>query len=166
MKARRRPTEGGERSTPARCGEILSGTLESLGLGRVTRHLALLRTWDRAITPRIRERASIEAFREGRLYLCVEDPIWLHELHMLRHKLKALLNKELGESVVEEVILRIGQASRPSAIRTSQARSRRSSADLSSGSEAMIKELLIPCEELPYRDALERLMSRWAARLI
>jgi hypothetical protein len=30
----------------------------------------------------------------------------------------------------------------------------------------MIKKLLIPCEELPYHDALERLMSRWAQRLI
>jgi hypothetical protein len=166
MRERRRPAGRGERKAPSRCGEVLQETLGSLGLGRVARHLALLVAWDHAVTPRIRERASVETFREGRLYLCVEDPIWLHELHMLRHKLKVLLNGELGEPAVEEVILRIGRAPRHPPIGTSQARRRRPLSPLSTGSEAMIKKLLAPCEELPCHDALERLMRRWAAKLI
>ncbi len=110
-KGSRRRGKGGN---PSRCADVLEGTLQGLGLGRVTRHLALLKAWDRAIAPRVRERASVEDFKEGRLYLCVEDPIWLHELHMLRHKLKTILNEELGEAVVGEIVLRIGRTARPS----------------------------------------------------
>ena len=165
MKKKAPLTESGERHGPSRCGDILAGTLEGLGLARVIRHLTLLRAWDRAITLRIRERATVEALREGRLYLAVEDPIWLHELHMLRHKLKGLLNDELGEPAVEEIILRIGRASRHSAVGTPRARGHRSPVP-SDGAEARIKKLLVPFEDLPYREALERLIHRWAARSI
>ena len=159
-------TEGAERNSPSRCGDILLGALEGMGLVGVIRHLALLRTWEQAIPLRIRERATVETFREGRLYVCVEDPIWLHELHMLRHKLKVMLNKELGEPAVEEIILRIGRVSRRSALDTPKARVHRAPPVPSSGAERRIKELLAPFEERPYRDALERLIHRWAARFI
>ena len=152
---------GQHRNSPARCGEILSGTLEGLGLVRAIRHLALLKAWDRAIANRVRERATVDAFREGRLYLRVDDPIWLHELHMLRHKLKTMLNEALEAPVVEEIILRIGRASRSPAAET-RTRRAQGSPVLSSGSEARIKELLTPVEELPCRDAVERLLHRWA----
>ena len=158
--------EGAERKSPSRCGDILPGALEGLGLVGVIRHLALLRTWEQAIPLRIRERATVETFKKGRLYVCVEDPIWLHELHMLRHKLKVMLNKELGEPAVEEIILRIGRASHRSALDTPKARVHKTPPVPSSGAERRIKELLAPFEERPYRDALERLIHRWATRFI
>jgi len=151
---------------PSSCADVLEGTLQGLGLGRVTRHLALLKAWDRAIAPRIRERASVEDFREGRLYLCVEDPIWLHELHMLRHKLKIMLNEEVGEAVVGEIVLRIGRtARRASARMPNPPLQRPARADLSE-MEARIEQLLRPLEDVPCRDALKRLFDRWAARSI
>jgi hypothetical protein len=165
MKRKGPSTEGAERNSPSRCGDILPGALEGMGLVGVIRHLALLRTWEQVIPLRIRERATVETFREGRLYVCVEDPIWLHELHMLRHKLKVMLNKELGEPAVEEIILKIGRASPRSALDTPKARVHKPPAP-SSGAERRIKESLAPFEERPYRDALERLIHRWAARFI
>lgn len=166
MKRKGPSTEGAGRISPSRCGDILPGALEGLGLVRVTQHLALLRAWEQAIPLRIRERAGVEAFREGRVYVCVEDPIWLHELHMLRHKMKGMLNKELGEPAVEEIILRIGRASRRSALGTPTVPAHRPPQVPSGGAEARVKEMLAPFEERPYRDALERLIHRWAARFI
>jgi predicted nucleic acid-binding Zn ribbon protein len=166
MKKKGSSTEGAERNSPSRCGDILLGALKGMGLVGVIHHLALLRAWEQAIPLRIRERATVEAFREGRLYVCVEDPIWLHELHMLRHKLKVMLNKELGEPALEEIILRIGRAPCRSAPDTPKARAHKAPSVPSSGAEGRIKELLAPLEERPYRDALERLIHRWAARFI
>jgi hypothetical protein len=77
-----------------------------------------------------------------------------------------MLNKELGEPAVEEIILRIGRASRRSALDTPKARVHKAPPVPSSGAEGRIKELLSPFEERPYRDALERLIHRWAARFI
>ena len=155
--------EGSERGLPSKCADVLQGTLQGLGLGRVLRHLALVRVWNRAIAPRVRERAAVEDFRDGKLYLCVEDPIWLHELHMLRHKLKTVLNEEIGEPIVDEIVLRIGQPSRrttPAIPNPRVQRARAAPAD----AEARVQQLLGPLKDLPWRDALERLLNRWAAR--
>ena len=148
---------------PLRCSEILIGTLQKMGLGRAIGHLALLKAWDRAIALRVRERATVEDFRGGRVYLCVEDPIWLHELHMLRHKLKTLLNQELGEAVVAEIILRIGSSPRQVATRSPATRPQRP-ATFPDGAIERINQLLNPLKDLPCREALERLLHRWALR--
>lgn len=154
-----------EQSTPSRCADILQETLQGLGLGRVVRYLALLQAWDRVIACRIKERARVEDFREGRLYLGVEDPIWLHELHMLRHTLKTILNEEVGEPVVGEIVLRIWRAPRYATAKP-PARSGRRVRAVPTGVEASMTELLTPLKDLPCHDSLERLLHRWAARSI
>lgn len=157
--------EKGRQGGPSRCSDILTSTLQGLGLGRAVRHLALLRAWDRAIPSRIRERATIEDIRGGRLYLCVEDPIWLHELHMLRHTLRTMLNEEVEEPLVEEIVLRIGRSSRRATAGPPAARHRGSPAPPVEARKR-IDQLLDPLKDEPYRDALERLLQRWAARSI
>lgn len=158
-------TERGERTGSSRCADVLRGTLQGLGLGRVIRHLALLKAWDRAIAPRVRERATMQDFSDGRLYLCVEDPIWLHELHMLRHKLKTILNEEVGEPVVSEIVLRIGRTPRSPTAPIAHRRVERASV-VPTEADAKIQQILAPVQDRPYRDVLERLLYRWKARSI
>ena len=159
--AAEREKQGG----PSRCSDVLTAALQGLGLGRAVDHLALLQAWDRAIALRVQEHAIVEDFRGGRLYLCVEDPIWMHELHMLRHTLKTRLNEEAGEPVVEEIVLRIGRSDRRAATLPPADRLQRA-AVLPIGAKERITELLSPLDDLPCRDALERLLQRWAARSI
>jgi hypothetical protein len=162
---KRRSVEKGQQGSPSRCSEILTTTLQGLGLGRAVRHLALLGAWARAIPSRIRERATIEDIRGGRLYLCVEDPIWLHELHMLRHTLRTMLNEAVGEVLVEEIVLKIGRSSRRAATGSPAVGPRGTPAPSAEASQRIVK-LLDPLKDEPYRDALERLLQRWAARSI
>ena len=150
-------------TAPARCADILEGSLQGLGLGRVIRHLTLLRAWDRTIASHIKERASVEDFRGGCLYLCVEDPIWLHELHMLRHKLKTILNEEIGEPAVGEIVLRIGRTRRCAPARRSNRGGQRARA-ASPAVETSMAKLLSPLRDLPCCDAVERLFQRWVSR--
>lgn len=151
--------------TPSRCADILQKTLRGLGLGRTIHHLAVLGAWDRAIPPRVRMRAAVEEFRDGRLYLRVDDPIWLHELHMLRHKLKLILNEEVGEPIVGEIVLRIGRTSRSVARNIPHPLMERERT-VPTGAEVRVQQLLTPLKDHPCRDALERLLYRWMARSI
>ena len=160
----KRSQERDERSSPSRCEDVLQGTLQGLGLARVIHSLALLKAWDRAVAPRVRERATVESFRDGRLYLLVDDPIWLHELHMLRHKLKTVLNEELRAPVVSEIVLRIGRAPRPGIRQMLHSRTQGARA-IPMEAEATIKQVLTPLRGLPCEEALERLLRRSAARL-
>ena len=162
---KKRSVEKGQQGGPSRCSDILTTTLQGLGLGRAVRHLALLSAWGRAIPSRMRERATVEDIRGGRLYLCVEDPIWLHELHMLRHTLRTMLNEAVGEVLVEEIVLKIGRSSRRATTGPPAARRRGSPAPQAEARERIV-QLLGPLKDEPYRDALERLLQRWAARSI
>lgn len=159
-----RGPEGSKQASPSRCADILQGTLHGLGLGRVVRQLALLRTWDRVIAPRIRERATVEDFRDGRLYICVEDPIWLHELHMLRHKMRMMLNEEIGEPVVAELVLRIGRTPRGGGVPQHSPRRADRNSPISSEAKARVQELLAPHMEMPWCEALRRLLCRCSLR--
>ncbi|MBZ0169827.1 MAG: DUF721 domain-containing protein [Kofleriaceae bacterium] len=149
-------------AAPARCADILESSLQGLGFGRIIRHLALLRAWDRAVADRIKERVSVEDFRGGCLYLCAEDPVWMHELHMLRHQLKTILNKEVGESVVGEIVLRIGRT-RPSPPAGRANRRRQRIPTGLPAIEANMANLLSPLRDLPCCDAVQRLYQRWAS---
>lgn len=156
-----RPVQRRAQTAPARCADIIEGSLQGLGLGRVIHHLALLRAWDRAVASRIKERASVEDFKGGCLYLCVEDPIWLHELHMLRHTLKTILNAEIGEPVVGEIVLRIGRTRRCApAIRSNRGGPRARA--VPPAVEASMAKLLSPLMDLPCGDAMQRFFQRWA----
>ncbi|PTL35208.1 hypothetical protein CLG94_10920 [Candidatus Methylomirabilis limnetica] len=156
-----RPVQRRAQTAPAKCADIIEGSLQGLGLGRVIHHLALLRAWDRAVASHIKERASVEDFRGGRLYLCVEDPIWLHELHMLRHTLKTILNKEVGEPAVGEIVLRIGQIRRCAPVTPSSRGGHRARA-VPPAVEASMAKLLSPLMGLPCGDAMQRFFQRWA----
>ncbi|MBZ0159428.1 DUF721 domain-containing protein [Candidatus Methylomirabilis sp.] len=152
-----------QQATPSRYADILEGSLQGLGFERIIRHLTLLRAWDRVIADRIKERASVEDFRDRRLYLCVEDPIWLHELHMLRHKLKMILNEEVGEPAIGEIVLRIGRTRRHTPAKRFT-RGRQRAQAVSPAVKANMAKLLDPLRDLPCCDAMQRLFQRWASR--
>jgi hypothetical protein len=148
---------------------VLSGLLQQLGLDRAIQQLTLFRLWGRVVPSRIRERAGIEDFRAGRLYLRVEDPIWMHELHMLRHQLRAKLNQAADEPLVEEIVLRIGPVDRGVREARSCSTDPRSVARPLASQVTFavpIAQLLEPVRDGPCREAIERLFRRWAARLV
>jgi hypothetical protein len=87
----------------------------------------------------------------------------MHELHMLRHQLKTILNKEVGESAVDDIVLRIGRPRQYSAPQPSSRRRQRIPA-VSPAVETGMATLLSPLRDLPCCDAVQRLFQRWASR--
>ncbi len=157
-----RPVQRRAQTAPAKCADIIEGSLQGLGLGRVIHHLTLLRAWDRAVASHIKERASVEDFKGGCLYICVEDPIWLHELHMLRHTLKTILNVEIGEPAIGEIVLRIGKTRRCAPATRANRDGARARAVVPPAAEASMAKLLGPLMDLPCGDAMQRFFQRWA----
>jgi hypothetical protein len=94
---------------PVTMAEALSAALQRLGLeGRLRQH-DLWRVWSTIVGPQIARQAQPHSFRHGRLVIHVTDPIWLHHLSMMRHKLVAALNAQLAPAQIREISLRVGE---------------------------------------------------------
>ncbi len=145
---------------PVRAAEALTAAFQRLGLVDRLRQHELWRIWTNVVGPHIARHAQPREIRHGRLVVHVTDPIWLHQLSMMRHRLVVALNERLGSPVVREMALRIGEvlevpsmslpASIPEEERVSPDPERL----------ARIEALLAPLGDAPFRDDLFRLLSR------
>ena len=142
---------------PVRMADAVTRTLEMLGLGPGVRQREIWRVWGELVGPQIARHAQPRAITRGRLVVHVTDPVWLHQLSMLRHRLIATLRESLGESVVREIVLRIGEVEDVPVPETSMPPAE---APVEPSRRAEIQELAGSLGDAPCRDALEHLMVR------
>lgn len=132
--------------------EVLRHALDGIGLRAGLVELSIRAIWDEVVGEQISRKARPDGFKGGRLYVLVEDSIWLHQLSLLKPRLIASLNERLGTALVKELYLRIGTL------------------PPLSGEEAppspppieaeVFEELLAPVRDLPCREAIRRLLHR------
>jgi hypothetical protein len=132
-------------------------TLERLGLGAGVRQREIWRVWDAVVGPQVARHAQPHAVSRGRLIVHVTDPIWLHQLGMMRHRIVGALNALLGESAVREIVLRIGEVPQLS---TAESEERSPEPPVDPSRRAAIRGLAQSLGDAPFREALERLMLR------
>ncbi len=145
---------------PVRLAEAVVRTLEILGLEPGVRQREVWRVWGDLVGPQIARHAQPWAITRGRLVVHVTDPIWLHQLSMMRHRLIATLCESLGESVVREIVLRIGEVDD---VPMAEPAGPPIEAPIDASRRAEIRELAGSLGDAPCRDALEQLMVRASA---
>lgn len=145
---------------PVRISEALSAALRRLGLEERIRQHEIWRVWPAIVGPQIAQHAQPHAIWQGRLIVHVTDPVWLHHLSMMRHRLIPALNEKLQVSVVREMILRVGEfpALPPAAPRDSRRTEQVPPADPIDA--ARVEVLLAPLGDAPFCEALRRLLLR------
>ncbi len=139
---------------PVPVQEAIERLLEKAGLRGGVEELRILGCWNEVVGEQVSRRAKPDGLKGGRLYVIVEDPIWLHQLSLLKPALIASLNERLGRPVVKELYLKVGKL--PSA---STAESPTRSPDPSIRVEAL-DALLAPVRDLPCEAVLRRLLTR------
>lgn len=143
---------------PVGMAEAVRATLQRLGLEAKVRQRGLWQVWDAVVGPQIARHAQPQAIQRGRLVVHVTDPVWLHQLSLMRHRLAASLNQALGEGTVRELVLRLGEMEAPPApIPAAAAPDER---PLDPARQAAIREAVAPLGDAPFREALERLLER------
>jgi hypothetical protein len=140
--------------------EAMSAAIQRLGLGDRFRHHEVWRVWPTVVGAQIAGHAEPRALRHGRLVVHVTDPVWLHHLSMMRHRLVAAINETLGRTTIRDIVLRVGEvrpppATPPNGKTASDTEIRPDPADL-----ARIEALLAPFQDAPFRDSLYRLFLR------
>jgi hypothetical protein len=96
---------------PIRISDAITGTFARLGIEARLREHEVFRVWPAAVGAVIARHAEPQSLKQGRLLVHATDPVWLHQLHMMRHRILDALNARLGAGSVREVVLRVGEVS-------------------------------------------------------
>lgn len=149
---------------PVQIAEAVPGAFQRLGLETRFRQSEVWRVWPTVVGPQIARHAQPHAVWHGRLIVHVTDPVWLHHLSMMRHRVIAALNEKLRTTVVRELILRVGEVP---GLPTNPPGPLRQAEDPPPDPDqvARVEALLAPLGDAPFRDALYRLLLRSARRI-
>lgn len=105
MKPPRRP---GMRKA-ARAGDLIDKLLAGLGLDdRLQQYRALI-IWEAVVGPQIAARTRPVRIRDGILEVNVDQPAWMQQLQLMKPKILARLNSELGKASVTDLYLKRGR---------------------------------------------------------
>jgi hypothetical protein len=149
-------TEGKWRN-PVRIADALRSALARLGVEARLREHEIFRIWASVVGEAIARHAEPQGVKHGRLLVHVTDPVWLHQLSMMRHRILAALRERLGPAV-RELVLRVGEVSprppgpgEPEAAAVTPPDPRRL---------AEIETMLAPLKDEPAKQAFRRLLLR------
>jgi hypothetical protein len=101
---------------PVPIGEALSSTFARLGVEARVREHEVFRIWPSVVGEAIARHTEPQGLKQGRLVVHVTDPVWLHHLSMMRHRILEAMRERMGATAVREVVLRIGEVSMRPAI--------------------------------------------------
>ena len=145
---------------PVSMSEAVSATLRRLGLEGRVRQEEIWHVWSTVVGPHIARHAQPHAVRHGRLIVHVTDPVWLHQLSMMRHRLVPALNERLNTLVIHEILLRVGELPALPPPPTPSTSSGLEIPQPDPVRQAEIDALLAPLEDAPCREAVRRLLLR------
>jgi predicted nucleic acid-binding Zn ribbon protein len=144
---------------PVRIAEAIPSAFQRLGLEGRFRQGKIWAVWPAVVGQQIARRAQPHGLWQGRLIIHVTDPVWLHHLSMMRHRVMAALNEKLGGSVVRDLVLRIGEV--PAMPVHPAASSRGVQAPPPDPAlYARVEGLMAPLGDVPFREALCQLLLR------
>jgi predicted nucleic acid-binding Zn ribbon protein len=90
-------------------GTILSGLAKRLGLESRLLELRLQRQWLDIVGEPIGSHTWPGQIRFKKLYLTVQNSVWLQQLTFLKPTLLEKLNREAGKELITEIVLRVGE---------------------------------------------------------
>jgi hypothetical protein len=94
-----------------RIDRVLDGTLKGLGLEVRLRERGISALWSEVVGPKISSHAQPIRVQGSRLFVGVEDSVWLHQLSFLREKILQDLNQRAGQAVLKDIVLQVAEIS-------------------------------------------------------
>lgn len=94
---------------PTPLKEVLGQALKGMGMEMGPEGLLIRLSWEEVVGEQIARHAKPGGLQRGRLFVMVEDSIWLYHLSLLKSQIVASINERLKAPVVKEVYLKLGK---------------------------------------------------------
>jgi hypothetical protein len=143
----------------ARAGDLVDKLLKGLGLDERLHQYRALIIWEEVVGPQIAARTRPVRIREGVLEVNVDQPTWRQQLQLMKPKILAQLNAELGKATIKDIYLKRGkvnvreekQVEPPPAWRMVQ---------LDESEKKQVEDLLTAIEDPELHDEMERFLLK------
>jgi len=143
---------------------VLDKTLRDLGMEVKLKQHGVWGLWGEVVGPAISAHAQPSVVRDGRLFVAVEDSLWLHQLNYLKHQILLELNNKLGKAALREMVLRVGEIKPPPLLPGRTHSCPANFPVLTPQNRERMEEILSPVKELPCREVLERVLLLYFCR--
>jgi predicted nucleic acid-binding Zn ribbon protein len=94
------------RSKTISLAEAMQDYIKEMNLGPKLREISLLNSWEAMVGKAISTRTSKIYIKDKILFVHLKSSIVRNELMMIREALREKLNKEAGEEVINEIVLK------------------------------------------------------------
>lgn len=140
-------------------GDLVSKLLTGLGLDDRLQQYRALVIWETVVGPQIAARTRPVRIRDGILEINVDQPAWMQQLQLMKPKILARLNAELGKASIRDLYLKRGRVDQrsgqtpelPPAWRTVQ---------LDNGERQQVSGLLTVITDPELRTEMERFLIK------
>jgi hypothetical protein len=94
------------RSKTISLAEAMQDYIKEMNLGPKLKEISLLESWELMVGKAISTRTSKIYIKDKVLFVYLRSPIVRNELMMIREALREKLNREAGEEVIKEIVLK------------------------------------------------------------
>ena len=84
-------------------GDAISSYLQEIGIRDRLKVEAVIEQWSRIMGQAIAANTSKLWYKDGVLHVQMSNPTWRMELGMAKSKIKEVLNREMGQEIIQEV---------------------------------------------------------------
>ncbi len=86
--------------------EVIDDWLSGHPMAKKAKETRIIHLWGKLLGPSVKNRTVNAYFNKGKFYVNLDSSVLRNELSFAKESIVANLNKELGEEIVEELILR------------------------------------------------------------
>ena len=144
---------------PARAGDLVDKLLKGFGLDERLHQYKALIIWEDVVGPQIAARTRPVRIREGVLEINVDQPAWMQQLQLMKPKILAQLNAELGKASIKDLYLKRGKVNVHPEI-TSEPPPAWRMVQLDETEKKQVEDLLSAVENTELRDEMEKFLQK------
>ncbi|PLX73328.1 MAG: DUF721 domain-containing protein [Desulfuromonas sp.] len=93
----------------AHVGGLLDQLLAKLGLEERLEQAKALVIWESVVGPQIAAHTRPLKIRDGVIEVCVDQPVWMQQLQLMKPQILGKLNAALGEAPLRDIFLKRGK---------------------------------------------------------
>ena len=144
---------------PVLAGDLVDKLLHGLGLDERLHQYKALIVWNDVVGPQIAARTRPIRIRDNILEVNVDQPAWMQQLQLMKPKILARLNAELGKTTIKDLYLKHGKVNvhpdkpvePPPAWRMVQ---------LDSNEKQQVQDLLSAVQDTELKDEMEKFLQK------